>query len=204
MVAEAVAVVKRRGCTGAEEAFCRLIAFDGKKPTQAYRTVWGGKYADRMAFRVMARQHVIDRIEEMRAMALRRGLLRMEERRALLAETARAVPKKLKATHTERIAAIREDAHLAGERRTDGGTVTIAAHLSAGVILDSLGALPIVPADQPTDAVVSSDVLPTAPASAPALPPSANPTAFSPALGGEIAPPTLPPAESPPALVYED
>lgn len=135
MVAQVDSVGKGRQCSGAEEYFCRLIAYEGRKPTQAYRMAWRGHKdsAHDLAPRVMARPHVQARIAEMREAANREGLMQMAERRALLADIAR---RKIKAapSHGERIAAIREDATLAGERNEQvsiSGEVSVRACLLA-------------------------------------------------------------------------
>lgn len=60
----------------------------------------------------------------------------MAERRRLLAETARRKIREVP-SHSDRIAAIREDAILAGERRTDGLQQTLSANISVGVILNA-------------------------------------------------------------------
>lgn len=85
----------------------------------------------------MNRPHVAARIAEMRQEAFRDGQMGMSERRAILADTARRTVRAAP-SHGDRIAAIREDAILAGERRTDGTQLTIGGDLNLTLVLQSL------------------------------------------------------------------
>lgn len=133
-------VGKGRQLTATEEYFCRLVACEGRKPTQAYRIAWKGHKdsAHDLAPRVMARPHVQAKIAELRARAESEAIMDLRERRKLLADTARSVPANVKASHSDRIAAIREDAILAGERRADGSQVSLTLDISIGAIIGAL------------------------------------------------------------------
>lgn len=70
--------------------------------------------------------------------------MQMAERRRLLAETARSVPKSEKPSHGERIAAIKLDAELAGEYRQEigvGGEITV-THVLRSLGGDAAAVLP--------------------------------------------------------------
>lgn len=112
-----ITVDQSRSCSPVEAYFCRLVACEGFKPTRAYRIAWKSKanQAHDLAHRVMSRPHVQARIRELQEQADREAMLRRDERRALLADTARRRIREAP-SHSERTAAIREDAILAGER----------------------------------------------------------------------------------------
>ena len=139
MVASAEPVAKGRTLTGPEDTFCRLIACQGMHSSRAYRIAWktDAKSSKDLCSRVLARPHVAAKIAELRARADMEAVMSMNERRRLLAETARKA--KGTPTHADRIRAIAEDATLAGERRSDATQVNIAVAVSLGDILGSLG-----------------------------------------------------------------
>lgn len=72
----------------------------------------------------------------------------MNERRRLLAETARKA-QKAKPSAADGIAAIREDAILAGERRTDGTQVSVGVAVGLGDVLGGLGGALVTAAPSP-------------------------------------------------------
>jgi len=122
--------------TGPEAYFARLIACDGFTPTRAYRIAWKSDAvrAKDIAPRVLARERVAAKIRELKAQADRDGMLRLNERRALLADTARRFIR-VAPSHGDRIAAIREDAILAGERNEQS---TITADVSLTAVLRAI------------------------------------------------------------------
>lgn len=140
MVATASAdslVEKGRGLSGPEEYFCRLIAYEGKTQTAAYRIAYkcAEKSAPELASRRMSRPHIQSRIRELKRLAASEAAMTMSLRREVLGKIAlhksgwRAAP-----SYQDRIAAIREDATLAGERleqSTVTGDITLTAVLRA-------------------------------------------------------------------------
>lgn len=132
-------VIESKSCSGPEAYFCRLIATEGLRPSRAYTVAWKTKTenAAMLAARVLARPHVASKLAELQAQADSEALLRRDERRAILADTARRTVRAAP-SHSERIAAIREDAVLAGERTervlgsVDIGLSAIIVALSAG------------------------------------------------------------------------
>lgn len=137
-------LAKRNGaCTPPEEAFCRLLAFEGTPPARAYRIVWrcavgAGKTG---AYRVLTRPHVRERLKELQHQAMIEAAKTLPQRREALAKIVDAgtTPHALKRAHpSDAINAIREDAILAGERRTDGTQVNISAEISINQVLAHL------------------------------------------------------------------
>jgi len=138
MVAVQEPVAKGRFLTGPEDTFCRLIACQGLHSGRAYRIAWktDAKSSKDLAPRVLARPHVAARIAELRAQVDRDAVMSLNERRRLLADTAKREIK-VAPSHGERIAAIREDSILAGERRADG-SVQVAVGVDLGGLIASL------------------------------------------------------------------
>jgi hypothetical protein len=152
-----IAIGESRQCSAVEAYFARLIACEGFKATRAYRIAWKSKANDAhaIASRVMARPHVQAKIAELREQADREAVMSLVERRKLLADTARR-PVKEAPSHGERIAAIREDSILAGERGTDGTHLNLSLGVSIGAVLGALrsasaDAIPVqaIPVDVP-------------------------------------------------------
>src|SRR5690606_12857657 len=152
VVADAPVVISRQ-CTAVEAYFARLVACEGFLPSRAYRIAWKSqaKDAHAIASRVMARPHVQAKIAELRAAADREAVMDRVRRRRMLADIAEAGWRRRKgsAKPADAIAAIREDAILAGERRTDGTQFNIAGDVSFTQVLGALrerGAGAAVPA----------------------------------------------------------
>ena len=144
-------MVKIGQCSPVEERFCLFVA-QGRLPTQAYRMSWGAtKNADALSANVMKRRHVQARIAELQEEIARRAIsdaiLSAKERRELLAQTARSVGRREKATHGERIRALELDAKLAGDltdRVQVSGEIDLrACFVALGGTVD--GAIPVAP-----------------------------------------------------------
>lgn len=116
----------RYGALGvAADMYCRLRA-GGQSQGMAYATCFGGRHGhvkkETLAKRgsnLERQPEIRARMLELRAMANDLAVLNMAERRALLAQTARAEPS-TPPTYGNIISAIREDAILAGERKVEG------------------------------------------------------------------------------------
>lgn len=133
----ATVVSKGQLATAREVEFCRLMVAQGLTGAAAYRAAYEykGRHSDMLAARAMARPHIREMLTEMREAGKAEGAMSMADRRNLLARIGkhkagwRAAP-----TYTERIAAIREDATLAGERNEQvsiSGEVSVRACLVA-------------------------------------------------------------------------
>lgn len=134
-----VAKVSRRQLLNAKEAdFVREFIATGGNAAEAYRRAYQykGRHADMLAVRVTKRAKVREAIEEMGREARESMHLDMKARRGLLARIARHEEGWNEApSYTERVAAIREDAHLAGERRNDGTQINIGGDVNLTTVL---------------------------------------------------------------------
>lgn len=192
-------VEKGRGLSGPQEYFCRLVAFEGLKQTAAYRRAFkcAQSSAPELSSRLMGKSYIVARIAEMRAQADREGAMAMGERRRLLADVARKGVK-AKASAGDAIAAIREDAILAGERRTDGTQVSIAGDVNLTLVLQSLrngstelnsrsvGPIDDLPASGARDGAPSSGDVETSDTAAAPMPGGVNPSALTNGPSGAI------------------
>ena len=110
--------VREHNCSGSEERFAQLVAA-GRTQTSAYRAAWGSTAApgsaQAAASEVIRRPHVLARIKQLRQRMWDELRLSASERHALLAETARGVPKSERPKHSDRIRALELDARLAGD-----------------------------------------------------------------------------------------
>lgn len=139
------------GLTVSADLYCRLRA-GGDNQAQAYAQAYGGRsiskkpeHLRKCGGALEARPEIKERILAIRSISNECAAMAMEERRALLAQTARAEPATAP-THGNRIAAIREDAILAGERQTDT-PVNISLDV-AGLLAALSGGAANYPADQ--------------------------------------------------------
>lgn len=150
MVAEADAKCKgRTRLSGKEERFCSLIA-QGATQAAAYRLAYGvapqrSATLWELGSRLAARPAVAARLKSIRTEAHTEDAMVMRQRRFQLAQTALDPRDSGAPSHAERIAAIREDAHLAGERRNDGSQLTLAGDVNLTLVIQSLrsGDLPL-------------------------------------------------------------
>lgn len=121
------------------EAFARLVA-SGEAHYVAYKEAGycpngSPRTAQINAARLMARPEVKARVKQLSESASTARMLSTARRREILARIA-AHEKgwEIAPSYSERIAAAREDAILAGERRTDGTQVTF-AQINVGTML---------------------------------------------------------------------
>lgn len=138
-----------------EDRFACLIAA-GSTQAEAYRLVYGAsRWPDKRGAEIANRPQVRARVEELRRKAAEGVVLDMRRRRETLARIAEHTGGWGEAPgYGERIAAIREDAILAGERRTDGTQINIGVQVTAPVILAALRGLSVAgPTETQTDAL---------------------------------------------------
>lgn len=157
MVADSQALSPRRSLSPKKAKFAALIA-EGATQQAAYRAVISPHCTKNTAevegSRMALRPEVREEIERIRQASWTDRVLVMQERRALLGDIARKGAK-AKPSASDAIAAVREDAILAGERRTDGTQVVVNGDVSVSLVLQSLrgGLAPAIPAAQDARAV---------------------------------------------------
>lgn len=153
-----------RECTPREAEYARLRAA-GASQGAAYMRAYGHEAKGRSSamrkrgLELERRPQVRAKMQVLADAADANLVLDMRQRRELLADTAR---RKIKGapTHGDRIAAVREDAILAGERRTDGTQLTIGGEINIALVLQSLregGAGKELPGGDVVDAVEVRD-----------------------------------------------
>jgi hypothetical protein len=124
-----------------EEQFCRNVVAKALSFAQSYREAYAydGRNADVLAGQVSRRARVRARIEELRIEARAGEGMDMESRRAVLAKIAQHEKGWERApAYSERIAAIREDATLTGERMEVGG-VKLGVEIDLAAVLRAIG-----------------------------------------------------------------
>lgn len=116
------------------------LATNPPNASLAYRRAYHytGKNSDFLAVKLMRRQAVRDVIQETIEATKADGALSMAERRGFLAKVVRDKRRFDAPDAGTRINALREDAILAGERRTDGTQLTIGGDLNIALVLQSL------------------------------------------------------------------
>lgn len=120
--------------------FAALVA-EGATQQAAYRLIFSPhckkSTAEVEGSRIANEPEVLAEIARIRNASWSQRVLVMQERRGLLGDIARKGVK-AKPTAGDAIAAIREDAILCGERRTDGTQVNIGGDLNLSLVLQSL------------------------------------------------------------------
>lgn len=130
----------KKGLNARCQRFAALLA-GGATQAAAYMAVWPGtkrSTAQTNGCVLAARPDIAAAVRELRELAWADEVMSLRERRALLGQTARSVPKRLKASHSDRIAAIREDSILAGDRQREGAAVSVSVDVRS--IVGALGA----------------------------------------------------------------